>query len=459
MATIRFPSLYTDVAFAIAPGQILFDRFLLVWMAAIVSIVQCKFLQCCKVTLDAIKPRGIRRRPVELNIVRGRVRLHLRFVMVGRVIKYYVQRFFSRVPLPQPFQKCQKCRPVLLRRKRSDQRIPFQIIGSKHVSHTAVAIVRCPQTLHLSRLGIMPAVPRQQIQRSELVDTDATTALGTLGIQPLNPPVLRPKLGILGVFPSLRVPPSDFAATQNLPQHLQRDRGHDLLSNQILPQFRKRPDAHANELFWWRQGDLANLLDDFGRKLPRAGRPAKARPPRNSFAAAAIEAVNNRSDPGRRAAALFGNPGVGAAAARQQNNSRMKPVDSIGQLMFHRSERPALIGSKRPCFYRVHFRFSTLAQLPHAACGEPIYNISNDGASPCLIRTYEFFKKRETVLLETALVAHYFVSLPEGPIMLIPVPTAVLRPLKRSPTICCHAACSLSFRRKCVHGKARRTLA
>ncbi|MGI6273372.1 MAG: hypothetical protein ACOYLD_13570, partial [Anaerohalosphaeraceae bacterium] len=43
------------------------------------------------------------------------------------------------------------------------------------------------------------------------------------------------------------------------------------------------------------------------------------------------------------------------------------------------------------------------AQLPHAACGEPIYNISNDGASPCLIRTYEFFKKRETVLLETAL--------------------------------------------------------
>lgn len=181
MSTIHVPILDADLTFAVPPYQVLFNGSFLFRMTAVVRIIQCKFLQRCKVTLDAIEPRGIRRRPVELNIVRGRVRLHLRFVMVGNT----------------------------------------------------------------------PAV-------------------------------------------------------------------------------RKRPDAHANELFWWRQGDLANLLDDFGRKLPRPGRPAKARLPRNSLNAAAIEAVNNGSDPGRRAAALFGNPGVGAAAARQQNNSRMKPVDSIG---------------------------------------------------------------------------------------------------------------------------------
>lgn len=397
MATIHFPSLYTDVALTIAPGQVLFDRFLLVWMAAIVSIVQCKLLQRCEVALDAIEPRGIRRRPVERDVMRRRIRLHLCFVMVGRVIKYYVQRLFSRVPLSQPLQECQKRRRVLFRRKRSDQRIPFQIIGSKYVSHTAVAMVRRPQPIHMAGSGIMPAVSRQQIQRSELIDTDATTTLGTLGIQSLDSLVFSPELRILGVFPSLRMPPSDLAAAQNLPQRFQRYRSNDLLLDQILPQLRKRPDAHANELFWWRQGDLANLLDDVGHKLPRPGRPAKARPPHDGVEAAIIKPVNNRSDPRRRAIAVLGNLGIRAAAAGQQNNSGMKPVDSVSQLMFHRPERPALIGSKRPCFYRVHFRFSTLSRLPHAACGEPIYDTSNNRASSTLRRTYKFLQNRETV--------------------------------------------------------------
>ncbi len=91
--------------------------------------------------------------------------------------------------------------------------------------------------------------------------------------------------------------------------------------------------------------------------------------------------MNDFSHPCPRTATLLGNPGVFVSSARQQNNSGMKPVDRIDQLSFHRFQFSAFVRPKRPCFYRVHVWFSTLSRLPYAACGEPIYNIINDGAS------------------------------------------------------------------------------
>jgi len=160
MTTIGFPILYRNIAFAVSPRQILLYRCLLFRVAAIVRIVQGKLLQCCKMALNAIEPRRIGRRPVKLDIVGFRIRQHLGFVMVRRVVQNNMQCFLSRIPPTQPFQKCQIRRPVFLRCKCSDQRIPFQIIGSKHVPHAAVSIIGGPQPIHMPGSSIMPAVCR-----------------------------------------------------------------------------------------------------------------------------------------------------------------------------------------------------------------------------------------------------------------------------------------------------------
>jgi cyclophilin family peptidyl-prolyl cis-trans isomerase len=83
MTTIRFPILNTDVAFAVSPRQVLLNRFLLFGMTAIVGILQGKFFQCRKMALDAIEPRRIGRRPVELDVVGFRIRQHPGFMIQG----------------------------------------------------------------------------------------------------------------------------------------------------------------------------------------------------------------------------------------------------------------------------------------------------------------------------------------------------------------------------------------
>jgi hypothetical protein len=65
--------------------------------------------------------------------------------------------------------------------------------------------------------GIMHAIAGLQVQRAELIDTNPSAALGLAAIQPPNPPVFGPKLRILGLLPSLGVPPVDPFSAQNLP--------------------------------------------------------------------------------------------------------------------------------------------------------------------------------------------------------------------------------------------------
>ena len=381
MTTIGFPILNTDVAFAITPRQVLLNRFLLFGMTAIVGILQGKLLQCRKMAFNPIEPRGIGRRPVKSDVVRFCIRQHLGLMMVRRIIQNNVQRFLSRVLPTQPRQKRQIGRPVLLGLKSPHQRIPLQIIRSEHVPHTAVPIVRRPQPIHMAGLGIMPTVSRQQIQWAELVDTDAAATRGTFGVQTLDSPVFGPKLRIRRILPGLGVPPFDLAAAQDLTQMFQRNRRDDGLGNQIVPQLGQRPDSHADQLLRRREGDLADLFDHVGSKRMRSGRPTIVRIPRNGIDPTVVETVNDASYPNRRTVAPLGNPGVCVAAPRQQNNSGVSVIDSIGQLVFHRVEFSALIRPKRPCFYRVHFGFSTLSRLSHTACGEPIYNTIKDGAS------------------------------------------------------------------------------
>lgn len=370
MPTIGFPVLNTDLALAISPSQVLLNRRFLFRMAAMIGIVQREFLQRRKMALDAIQPRRIRRRPVQPQFVGFRIRQHLGFVMIGRIVQNQMQRFLSRISSPQPFQECQKGRPVFLRRKSPDQGVPFQIVGPEHVPYAAVSIVGGSQSIRVSDPGIMSTVPGQQIQRTKLIDTDPTAPRRPFGIQSLQSSVFAPKLRIVGVFPSLSVPPSDLATMQDLPQGFQRDRDDDLLSDQILPQLGQRPDRHPHQLLGGRQGDLADRFDRVGEKLPGSSRSTEGRIPDNRLDPAPIEAVEDLTNPGWRTTARLGDLAVPIAPARQQDHSGVKPIDSIGQLSFHRMQLFSLPRFERPCSDVVHVKFSTGSRLPQAASVE-----------------------------------------------------------------------------------------
>lgn len=114
--TIRFPIFKTDLTSAIPLGKITLNRRLLFFMAAVVCIVQGKFLQGREMTFDPIQPGGIRRRPVELDLVCSHVTQNLRLQMKRRIVQYYMQYLIAAVSSTQPLEKCQKGHPVLMSR-------------------------------------------------------------------------------------------------------------------------------------------------------------------------------------------------------------------------------------------------------------------------------------------------------------------------------------------------------
>ena len=218
--------------------------------------------------------------------------------------------------------------------------------------------------------SIVLAMTRQQIQRTKFIDAKTSTAFGTLAVEASQAAVFGPKLWIGGILPGLGVAPLNFVSTQHLPQPLQRYRTHKLLINQILAQFRKRPDAHANQLLRWRKSHLTDLFYHIGEKLPGTGTATVIRVPRDGINASAIEAVNDLANPGRRTATALGNLSVAETALRQQNHSGMSAIDSISQLSFHTLEVAPLPRPQLPCSYLVHFWFSTCCRLLHAVVVE-----------------------------------------------------------------------------------------
>ncbi len=71
-----------------------------------------------------------------------------------------------------------------------------------------------------------------------------------------------------------------------------------------------------------------------------------------------------------RTTARLGNLAVPIAPERQQDNSGVKPIDSIGQLSFHILQLLSLPRFELPCSDSVHVRFSTGSRLPQAASVE-----------------------------------------------------------------------------------------
>ena len=366
-ATIRFPILKANITSPIAPTQVTFNSLLLLLVASMVGIVQSEFSQGCKVTFDPVQPRSVRGCPIEFNPVRGGITQHLSFEVKRRVVKYDMQHLTAAVSPPEPLEKCQEGYPVLMCGKCPYQGITLHIVGAKHMTYAASAAIGRAVTVHMTCASIVFPVTGLKIQRTEFVDAEAASPFGTLAVKSANPPVFGPELRIIGVFPRLAMTPVNPVSPQQLTQPFQGYRRNNLLLHQVLSQLLQRPDAHPDQPFRRRKSHLANLFYNIGKEFSRTRSSTVIGIPCDCFYAAAVEPMDDLAYPCRRTIAVFGDLLIRAAAAREQDNSRMTAIDSVAQLSFHTLELVSLPGLELPCCNFVHDLFSTFRRLLPAA--------------------------------------------------------------------------------------------
>ena len=143
--------------------------------------------------------------------------------------------------------------------------------------------------------------------------------------------------------------PANPAAPEQLPQPFQRYRTDNLLLNQILSELFQRPDAHTDKSLGRREGHLTYLFHNVSQEFSRPISSTIIRIPANGLDPSLIKSVNDLANPGWCTTTVFGNLAIGTSAARQQNNSCMTAVDSVGQLLFHTFEFSAFPRLELPC--------------------------------------------------------------------------------------------------------------
>src|SRR5436190_6973330 len=132
---------------------------------------------------------------------------------------------------------------------------------------------------------------------------------------------------------------------QDFTQPANADMGHDLLFDQILPQFRQRPLRHANERDGRRQSDGSDLFTSVAGK--HACRPSlKPRTIGDAIDAIVIETMNDLPHPGGRAIDHLGDGGILHVARRKHDDPGVAAIDGIASLSFQASEFDLFIGSK-----------------------------------------------------------------------------------------------------------------
>ncbi len=393
-ATVAFPTLQTDLTSAISPRQVTPDRYLLFLMVAVIAIVQGEFLQGREVAFDAVQPGGPCGCEVKFNSMAGGIGQNLCLQMEAGIIQHNMQDFAAAVTAPQPLEKAQKGNPVFVPGKLSNQRITLQIIGSKHVSDPTLAAVGGSQAVHMTALSVMFTVTGLKVQRAKFIHGNTSSAFGPPGVKPPKSLIFGPELRITRILPGFGMPPADFGSAKYLSQPFQRYGGNYLLGYQVFLQLGQRPDIHADQLLWRGQGYLADLFSNLREKFLRSRTATVIRIPGDGVDTFLVEAVDDLTNPSGCAAASLGNISVATPATREQNNSGVSGVDSIGQLSFHTLKFLAFPGPQPPCYYLVHVWFSTFfAAAPCSRSGEPMYTIYCAGARPLYCDTY----KRETL--------------------------------------------------------------
>jgi hypothetical protein len=175
-------------------------------------------------------------------------------------------------------------------------------------------------------------VARLQVQRPELVHTEAPAALRPPAVQRPDAPVLLPEERVGGLLPGLGPPPPHLQAAEQGAQPLPADAADDALLGQVLPQLVQRPAAHADKRLGGRQGHLGDLLDQVGGAAARGAAGVQVGIPSYAVEALGVEAVDDGAGPLRGAAGPRGDGAVAQAAARQQHDAGVPAVDGVGAL-------------------------------------------------------------------------------------------------------------------------------
>ena len=183
MLVTAVPWLDGNRAASVAPRKVMPNGLLLFFVRAMVGVVQRELLERRKVTLDAIEPGGPRGGPVEPDPLRGRIGLHFRLQMVAGVIQHDVQPELWRILSADPLQEGQEGLPVLSSNEATHQGIPLQVVHAEKMLDAAGSMIRGPQAVHVSDPGVMPTVPRLEVQRAEFVHGQADAVPGSVGVQ------------------------------------------------------------------------------------------------------------------------------------------------------------------------------------------------------------------------------------------------------------------------------------
>src|SRR5450755_3262010 len=197
----------------------------------------------------------------------SRVLQHFRSVVECSVIQHDVQYLRTPIPAPNPLKEGKECNTVLAFDEPAHQCVALQVVEAVHVTHSTLTAVGGPMPVHVPGAGIVLPVPGQQVQRPEFVDAEPPAAGRAALVKPPYPPVFSREFGITRLLPGLGVPPADFALVEDLPQAFDGDGRDDLLSHQISAQLGQRPDAHADQYLWRREGNLCDLLGDVAHEL------------------------------------------------------------------------------------------------------------------------------------------------------------------------------------------------
>src|SRR6516162_5638779 len=365
-------------------------------MASVIRCRQGELFQGRKVTFDSVQPRRIRWRAVEANLVRRRPHSHLGLEMRTVVVGDDVEHLLRRVTSADPLQESEELDPRFVGRELAIQPIGLQIVDRQKVSHAECSFVGSAQAPRVAIVGVAVAMTRLQVQRTELVDAQATPIGGSMAVKTPNGPVFPPEFGIGRLFPGLGSAQANPHAVEQLPQPLNADVTHDLLLDEVSPQLGERPLVHADQLLGRRQCHLGDLLANIGEKPACVVACLPYRKPENAEDALGVEPVDDRTHPLRRATDADSDFPIPDFAARQEDDTGMEPVDRIAMLSFHALQARLFVRAQRPYDNGIH------DGSPWARTFAPLRRpLSIKAARSCL--TSEHYSWRESDQLEAAL--------------------------------------------------------
>ena len=102
LASVSLPVFQADVSGSVAPRQVFFDSFLLIFVRLEIRVVQSELAESREMALDAIQPRCVRGGEVEPDAVLGRPFPDFGLAMVTHIVQYDIEHTTIAVATTKP---------------------------------------------------------------------------------------------------------------------------------------------------------------------------------------------------------------------------------------------------------------------------------------------------------------------------------------------------------------------